>query len=134
MCLQCKFQVTMNFWWIWYNKIWIWGNSNLNLRLSYLTLVKAKIYKTKRVLGTGKPNDEEVSLKFGFYKVSRDTLLKYKKVNYHKLLSNSRRWLLRTLSGESRITSKIDTLGTNIFVRFRQVSALDRLCLWDFDQ
>ena len=28
---------------------------------------------------------------------------------------------------------KADTLGTNIFVRFRQVSALDRLCL-DFDQ
>ena len=29
--------------------------------------------------------------------------------------------------------SKADTLGTNIFLRFRQVSALDRLCL-DFDQ
>ena len=30
--------------------------------------------------------------------------------------------------------SKADTLGTNIFVRFRQVSALDRLGLWDFHQ
>ena len=30
--------------------------------------------------------------------------------------------------------SKANTLGTNIFVRFRQVSALDRLCLWDFYQ
>ena len=30
--------------------------------------------------------------------------------------------------------SKADTLGTKIFVRFRQVSALDRLDLWDFDQ
>ena len=30
--------------------------------------------------------------------------------------------------------SKADTFGTNIFVRFRQVSALDRLNLWDFDQ
>ena len=30
--------------------------------------------------------------------------------------------------------SKADTLGTNIFVRFRKVSVLDRLCLWDFDQ
>ena len=29
---------------------------------------------------------------------------------------------------------KADTLGTNIFVGFRQVSVLDRLCLWDFDQ
>ena len=30
--------------------------------------------------------------------------------------------------------SKANTMGTNIFVRFRQVSALDRLGLWDFDQ
>ena len=30
--------------------------------------------------------------------------------------------------------SKADTLGINIFVRFRQVSALDRLGLWDFHQ
>ena len=30
--------------------------------------------------------------------------------------------------------SKANTLGTNIFVRFKQVSALDRLCLWDFKQ
>ena len=30
--------------------------------------------------------------------------------------------------------SKADTLGTNIFVRFRQMLTLDRLCLWDFDQ
>ena len=29
---------------------------------------------------------------------------------------------------------KADTYGTNIFVRFRLVFALDRLCLWDFDQ
>ena len=30
--------------------------------------------------------------------------------------------------------SKADTFGTNTFVHFRQVSALDRLCLWDFNQ
>ena len=30
--------------------------------------------------------------------------------------------------------SKADTFGTDIFVRFRQVSALDRLCLLDFHQ
>ena len=29
---------------------------------------------------------------------------------------------------------KADTLKTNIFVRFRQVSTLDRLGLWNFDQ
>ena len=30
--------------------------------------------------------------------------------------------------------SKVDTLGATIFVCFRQVSGLDRLCLWDFNQ
>ena len=30
--------------------------------------------------------------------------------------------------------SKADTLGANIFLSFRQVSALDRLWLWDFYQ
>ena len=32
------------------------------------------------------------------------------------------------------ILFKADTLGANSFVRFRQVSALDRLGLSDFDQ
>jgi len=30
--------------------------------------------------------------------------------------------------------SKADTLEAHIFVRFSQVFALDRLCLWDFNQ
>ena len=30
--------------------------------------------------------------------------------------------------------SKADIFGTIIVVRFRQVSTLDRLCLWDFNQ
>ena len=30
--------------------------------------------------------------------------------------------------------SKVDTLGDNIFVRFRQLSALDMLGSWDLDQ
>ena len=30
--------------------------------------------------------------------------------------------------------SKADTLGTDILVRFTEVSALDRLNLWEFDQ
>ena len=30
--------------------------------------------------------------------------------------------------------SEADTFMANIFVRFKQMSAFDRLCLWDFEQ